>query len=190
MEPDAAAIRASVRDRFAAVARDPATERRFPLGRASALALGYGAADLDALPAASVARFAGVGDPLAPSMGGVAAGEGVLDLGCGSGVDLLRASRVRGVRALGIDMTPGMLAAARSAGARVAAGALEALPVRDGWADLVITNGVLNLCPDKERVLAEAFRALRPGGRLRAADVVLDDGVDRATAARLGAWSD
>lgn len=197
MEPDAAAIRASVRERFGRLARDPASERKFPVGRGSARAMGYPEADLDALPASCVDRFAGVGDPLA--LGPVPRGGRVLDLGSGSGLDALRAARAAGPGGfvLGLDMTPPMAAAAagaaREAGignAAFALGLAGALPLRDASVDLVLSNGVLNLCPDKEAVLAEVRRVLRPGGRLQAADIVLEDGVSPAEVARAGAWSD
>ena len=183
-------IRGQVRSRFEAIARDPASERRFAMGRSSALALGYSAADLDALPAAAVDRFAGVGCPLA--LGPIPKRARVLDLGAGSGVDALLAAR-RGARVTGIDMTPDMLrAAARAAqGAATFVRALaEDLPFGDRSFDAAVSNGVLNLCPDKPRALTELARVLKPGAPLYAADILLEDGVDEGTVKRLGAWSD
>jgi len=183
-------IRAQVRARFGAVARDPRTERRFAMGRPSALALGYAGEELDALPAAAVERFAGVGCPLA--LGPIPEGGRVVDLGVGSGVDALLAAR-RGARVTGIDMTPDMLRAAAGAaqGAAMFVRALaEDLPFRDRSFDAAVSNGVLNLCPDKARALAELARVLKPGAPLYAADILLEEGVDERTVRRLGAWSD
>lgn len=183
-------IRRQVRTRFSAVARDPRAERRFALGRASALALGYAAPDLDALPPEAVERFAGVGCPL--SLGGIPAGARVLDLGAGSGVDALLAAR-RGARVTAVDMTPEMLALASGAArgaVRFVRSLAERLPFPDASFDAALSNGVLNLCPDKPRVLEEIARVLRPGAPFLAADILLEDGVDEATVKRVGAWSD
>jgi len=183
-------IRAQVRARFGAVARDPQSEKRFALGRESALALGYDAQDLDALPALAVDRFAGVGCPLA--LGPIAEGARVLDLGLGSGVDALLAAR-RGALVTGVDMTPEMLRTASDAArgeVRLVKALVERLPFADGSFDAAITNGVLNLCPEKPRALSELARVLRPGAPLYAADILLEEGVDEQTVKRVGAWSD
>ncbi len=183
-------IRAQVRARFGAVARDPKAERRFAMGRPSALALGYAAEELDALPPAAVERFAGVGCPLA--LGPIAARARVLDVGAGSGVDALLAGR-RGARVAAIDMTADMLrVAARAAvdDVRFVRALAEGLPFPEGTFDAALSNGVLNLCPDKPRALAELARVLKPGAPLLAADILLEEGVDEGTVKRLGAWSD
>jgi SAM-dependent methyltransferase len=183
-------IRSQVRARFSAVARDPKAERRFALGRASAVALAYAPEDLDALPPSAVDRFAGVGCPL--SLGGLPEGARVLDLGSGAGVDALLAAR-RGARVTGADMTAEMLrlAAGAAGGAvRFVRSLAERLPFADGSFDAAVSNGVLNLCPDKARVLGELARVLRPEAPLLAADILLEDGVDEATVRRVGAWSD
>lgn len=184
MESD---IRAQVRARFGAIARDPRVERRFAIGRPSALALGYVPKELDALPAGVVDRFAGVGCPLA--LGPIPKGARVLDVGAGSGVDALLAAR-RGARVTGIDMTPEMLRAAPRGEARFVRALAEDLPFADRSFDLALTNGVLNLCPDKPRALVELARVLKPGAPLYAADVLLEEGVSEETKKRLGAWSD
>jgi SAM-dependent methyltransferase len=183
-------IRRQVRARFAAVVRDPGAERRFALGRSSALAVGYDAKELDALPAAAVERFAGVGCPLA--LGPLPRGARVLDLGAGSGVDSLLAAR-RGARVIGVDMTAEMVRLACEAShgdARFARALAEGLPFADRSFDAALSNGVLNLCPDKPRALAELARVLRPGAPLYAADILLEEGIDEATVRRVGKWSD
>lgn len=183
-------IRAQVRARFGAVARDPACERRFRIGRASALALGYDQEELDALPPAAVDRFAGVGCPIA--LGEVPKGGRVLDLGSGSGVDALLAAR-RGARVTGVDMTDGMLRAAAGAArgeASFVRALAESLPFPDASFDAALTNGVLNLCPEKPRALKELARVLKPKAPLYAADILLEEDVDERTKGRLGAWSD
>jgi ubiquinone/menaquinone biosynthesis C-methylase UbiE len=122
----------------------------------------------------------------------------VLDLGCGAGLDSILAARRVGPagRVVGIDFTPQMVekarrnAAAAGTTAEFLVGDAEVLPLPDGCMDVVVSNGVLNLCPDKPRVLAEAFRVLRPGGRIQMADVLLEDGVTAEQVARLGTWSD
>lgn len=143
--------------------------------------LGYDAAELAALPWTCTHRFAGVGNPLLDLV--VPAGAAVLDHACGAGTDLLLAVRRGGAtaRAIGVDLTPGMREAARRAvreaglarQVEIVAGRFDALPLEDASVDLVLSNGVLNLATDKRRVLAEAWRVLRPGGRLRLADVVV-----------------
>jgi arsenite methyltransferase len=197
MEPDTDTIRAQVRDRFAALAADPTSEKRFEIGRASALKLGYDGPLLDSLPPAAVESFAGVGKPLGLAV--LRAGMTVLDLGCGSGVDALIAAQLVGPggRVVGIDMTDEMVAKARRACAarglaniEIRQGMAHRLPLPDESADVVISNGVINLCPEKERVLAELYRVLRPGGRLQVADMSLVEEVDRELLERVGQWTD
>lgn len=212
MIEDREAIEASVAERFAAIALNPADERKFPYGRESALRLGYAAEDLDSLPAAAVEAFAGVGNPF--SLGRPKAGQTVLDLGCGAGTDSILAARwVQAASSpphpltpslpraaghvIGVDMVPEMVARARRSAepagihnVEFVIGKADCLPVPESWADLVITNGVLNLCVDKPRVVAEIRRALRPGGRLQMADILLEPHVTPEEVAGKGAWSD
>jgi arsenite methyltransferase len=161
------------------VARDPQQEFHFETGRALAERLGYPVADLDRLPAEAIESFAGVGyyfDLAAP-----APGERVLDLGSGSGADSFMAALHVGDagRVIGVDMTAEQLEKARRLGpeggfhqVEFREGYIERPPVEEGSVDLVISNGVINLSPDKARVFAEAARRLRPGGRLALADIV------------------
>ncbi len=161
-----------------------AGERKFPVGPDSARRLGYDAAEIDALPPRATESFAGVGNPLA--LGALRAGEVVLDLGCGAGMDcLLAAGRVGPTgRVIGVDTTGPMVEKARAnalaagvGNAEFHLGEADHLPFDDGTVDVVISNGVFNLCSDKPGVLAEVFRVLRAGGRLKMADILLHEEV-------------
>ncbi len=175
-------LRDKVRNTYDQVARDPNRHYHFHRGPDYAHTfLGYDRNELAALPTLSTERFAGVGNPLA--IGPVAPGETVLDHACGAGMDLLLAARRAGSggRAIGIDMTPAMVECTRQAAVQVGLddrvevhqGFYEELPMADASVDVVISNGVLNLAPDKRHVLGEVFRVLKPGGRLYLADVVV-----------------
>jgi SAM-dependent methyltransferase len=196
MERSPDEIRASVKERFSKIARSPESETGFAVGPKSAKALGYPAQEIDALPTSVTESFAGVGNPF--SLGEIEAGQTVLDLGCGAGMDSILAGRKVGPtgRVIGVDMTPEMIAKAkrnlRDVGMTTVEfrlGDVESLPVETGTVDVVISNGVFNLCPEKPRVLAEAFRVLRPGGRLLMADIILEDHVSREKVQLLGSWS-
>jgi SAM-dependent methyltransferase len=197
MSADSPSPADAVRARFDALACDPAAEARFAVGPSSARALGYGYGDLAAFPAAAAA-FAGVGDPLADFL--PAPGSRVLDVGCGAGLDLLRAAAAIGPhgRAVGVDFAPAMVARARAAAlaaglasrVHVVVAAAAALPCANAAFDVVASNGALNLCVDKPAVLRETARVLRAGGELRLCDVLVDPGADAAAVARAGAWSD
>lgn len=190
-------IKAEILARFAKVALSPQDEHKFPVGRDSARRLGYDAEQLDALPRTVTESFAGVGNPLA--LGEVRAGETVLDIGCGAGLDLILAARKVGPtgKVLGVDFAPEMIDKVKRNAALVGLanvefhqGEVDALPLPDGSVDVVISNGVFNLCLDKPKVLSEAFRVLRPGGRIQMADVLLEDGVTPQEVASKGTWSD
>jgi SAM-dependent methyltransferase len=190
-------IRAKVEERFVKVALDPQSPQRHPIGPVSAKRLGYDAAEIDALPPVVTESFAGVGNPLA--LGVIRAGDTVLDIGCGAGVDSILAARRVGPtgRVIGLDMTVAMVEKARAnAGAAGAPnaefghGEADRLPMDDGTVDVAITNGVFNLCLDKPSVLSEVFRVLRPGGRLQMADILLREDVTHEQVGRKGAWSD
>jgi SAM-dependent methyltransferase len=190
-------LRSSIIDRFSAIAKAPDQERRFPVGPESAKRLGYDAAEVAALPRSLTESFCGVGNPFA--MGEPEPGQTVLDLGCGAGFDTLLAARRVGPsgRAIGLDMTPGMIARARHNAARLGMtnvdfwlAEIERVSLSDCSVDLVISNGVLNLCPDKPEVLGEVYRVLKPGGRLQVADILLEPHVTPEEVASKGSWSD
>ncbi|MFQ5956673.1 MAG: methyltransferase domain-containing protein [Candidatus Brocadiales bacterium] len=190
-------IQQMTRARFGRIAKDPSSERKFPVGPESARSLGYNPAEIDALPGSVTESFAGVGCTIA--LGPINKGEMVLDLGSGAGLDTILAARRVGPkgRVIGIDMTPEMVRKAEGnrrqlemENVEFRQGSAEQLPLGDASVDLVLSNGVINLCPDKERVVSEIYRVLRPGGRLYVADITLEDGVDQATVKKLGTWSD
>ena len=193
---DVEALRKAVRDEYAAVASDPSRGFHFHTGRPLAERLGYPDELLEGIPDEAVASMAGTGNPF--SLGPLSEGERVVDTGSGAGVDSLVAARLVGPSGavIGVDMTPEMVAKARSA-ARAARignvdfreGYLEALPVEDGWADVVISNGVLNLVPDKAAALAEMRRVLRRGGRLQLADIVLARPVSDGAKKDVSLWT-
>ena len=179
---DVERLRTRVLATYDRVAREPDGEFHFHQGaRYAAEYLGYDAAELAQLPERCTARFAGVGNPL--RIGPVRRGETVLDHACGGGMDVLLAARRVGRpgRVIGVDKTPAMCEAAAAAARRaglcriveIREGFFEALPVENESVDVVLSNGVVNLAPDKERVLREIHRVLRRGGRLYLADVVV-----------------
>jgi arsenite methyltransferase len=189
-------LRSAIRDEYAEVAACPLKGFHFHTGRFLAARLGYPEERVAALPDAVVESFAGVGNPF--SWGEPAAGETVLDLGSGAGFDILQAAAMVGPtgRAIGVDMTPAMLDKARAnAGllgldnAEFREGYLEALPVADASVDLVVSNGVVNLCPDKATALAEAFRVLKPGGRMHLSDIVVARAVPEDGKADISLWT-
>lgn len=190
-------IASTVKERFAKVAGSPHEKHAFAIGPDSAKTLGYDAAEIDALPVSLTESFAGVGNPLA--LGELRAGDTVLDLGSGAGMDSILAARRVGLtgKVIGVDMTAEMVKKARTNAA--AAGVTNAefhqaeadnLPAADRSVDVVISNGVFNLCLDKPKVLTEAFRVLRPGGRIQMADILLHDNVTPEEVATKGTWSD
>jgi SAM-dependent methyltransferase len=175
---DAEALRDQVKEKYREVADDPHRSFHFHTGRPLAARLGYDSAAVDALPDRAVESFAGVGNPF--SLRTLAVGERVVDVGSGAGFDTFIAAGQVGPtgRVIGVDMTPEMLAKSRETTAmlgfdhvEIREGLAEQLPVEDGWADAVISNGVINLCADKRAVFEEIWRVLHPGGWLQYADI-------------------
>ena len=175
---DAEELREQVKEKYREVADDPHRSFHFHTGRPLAARLGYDQAAVDALPDRAVESFAGVGNPFSLRTLGV--GERVVDVGSGAGFDTFIAAGQVGPDGLviGVDMTAEMLAKSRETTAmlgfdhvEIREGLAEQLPVEDGWADAVISNGVINLCADKRAVFEEIWRALHPGGWLQFADI-------------------
>ena len=189
-------LRQAIRDEYAAVAANPEQGFHFHTGRHLAEILGYQEAWLAGIPESSLASFAGTGNPF--SLGELQAGERVVDIGSGAGFDSLIAARMVGPsgRVVGVDMTPAMLAKARQAQVETNLSNLdfregfgEALPVPEGWADVVISNGVLNLMPDKTTALQEMARVLKPDGRLQLADILVQTAVPEGAKRQVDLWT-
>jgi SAM-dependent methyltransferase len=189
-------LRDEIRRTYTDVSTDQARDYIFPTGRAWARELGYPEPELSRVPDATVKSFAGVANHWA--LGRIQPGAVVLDLGCGAGTDLLIAAQMAGSdgRAIGVDMTPAMLeraaVSAREMGLTnvdVHEALIESLPLDDASVDVVISNGVIDLVPDKDAVFAEIDRALRPGGRLQIADVVVHTEVSADARERIDLWT-
>jgi arsenite methyltransferase len=189
-------LREAIQEEYAEVAATPDKGFHFHTGRPLARILEYADEWLEGIPESSIESFAGTGNPF--SLGEISSGERVVDVGCGAGIDSLIAARKVGPegRVIGVDMTPVMLEKARR-GAEEAGlsnvefreGYAEALPVEDGWADAVISNGVLNLMPDKAAALAEMARVLKPGGRLQIADILVQKPVPEGARRNIDLWT-
>ena len=192
---DAAVLKTEIKKTYASVSEDPDKDFFFPTGRAWAEDLDY-PAELANVPERAAESFAGVANPF--SLGRLEPGERVLDLGCGAGTDSLVAAQMVGPegRVTGIDMTPQMLAKARAAAAELGAGnvefvdgEVERLPFEDAAFDVVISNGVIDLIPDKDAVFGEIFRMLAPGGRLQIADVTIQRPVSEEGRRNIDLWT-
>ena len=195
-QPEETALRREIRSKYSEVATNPDAEFHFINGRPMAERLGYPMDLVDAMPAAAVESFSGVANPF--SAGALSPGQRVLDLGCGAGFDCFIASaQVGGAgQVIGVDMTEPMLEKARLTAMEMGlsnvefrSGYAEELPVEDTSIDVVISNGVINLCPDKRRVFQEMFRVLKPGGRLQIADVVVHKKLEEEARASVDLWT-
>ena len=192
---DVALLKREIKKTYAAVSQEPETDFIFPTGRAWAQDLRY-PPELAAVPEGAVESFAGVANPW--ELGRLAAGERVLDLGCGAGTDSLVAAQMVGAagRVTGIDMTVEMLAKARAAAAEMAVtnvefaeAEAEHLPFPDESFDVLISNGVIDLIPDKDAVFVEIYRVLRPGGRMQVADVTIQNPVSEEGRRNIDLWT-
>ncbi len=192
---DVELLKSEIKKTYARVSEAPQDDFIFPTGRAWAEDLDY-PAELANVPDTAVESFAGVANPF--SLGRLAAGERVLDLGSGAGTDSLVAAQMVGEDGgvTGVDMTPEMLAKARAAAAEMGVahvefveGEAERLPFEAGSFDVVISNGVIDLIPDKEAVFAELFRVLAPGGRMQIADVTIQNPVSEEGRRNIDLWT-
>lgn len=192
---DVEQLRDAIQEEYTAVATHPEQGFHFHTGRPLARLLGYADEWLDGIPERSIAAFAGTGNPF--SMGTLDPDERVVDVGCGAGIDSLIASRMVGAngKVIGVDMTPAMLERARTSAMELGArnvdfrsGYAEALPVEDGWADVVISNGVLNLFPDKLAGLQEMARVLRPTGRIQIGDISVQKALGENSKRNIDLW--
>jgi SAM-dependent methyltransferase len=193
---DVDVLRGEIRKTYTEVSTDHDQEFIFPTGRSWAHELGYPEPELSRVPDASAESFAGVANHWV--LGRVEPGEVVLDLGCGAGADLLIAAQMTGPRgrAIGVDMTTAMLERTRASASEMGLEnielhetLIETLPIADASIDVVISNGVIDLIPDKEAVFDEIDRVLRPGGRLQIADVVIHHEVSEDARKRIDLWT-
>ena len=193
---DVEVLREAIKEEYEVVASQPDKGFHFHTGRRLTRILGYEDAWLDGIPETSIEAFAGTGNPF--SLGGLSKGEKVVDIGAGAGIDSLIAAKFVGGdgEVVGVDMTPAMLArarqSAREAGnenVRFVEGQAEELPVEDEWADVVISNGVLNLVPDKIGAVKEMYRVLKPGGRLQIGDILVESAVPQEAKENVELWT-
>jgi SAM-dependent methyltransferase len=189
-------LRTAIKKEYEAVACEPDRGYHFHTGRRLAAILGYKDTWLRGVPEGSIDSFAGTGNPF--NLGKLEPGERVVDVGCGAGIDSLIASGMVGPegRVVGVDMTEAMLdkatASAKTAGrqnVKFRKGLGEKLPVEDAWADVVISNGVLNLMPDKQAALAEMARVLKPAGRLQIGDILVQKPVSEDAKRQIDLWT-
>lgn len=193
---DLESLRAAIQGEYEQVALEPERGFHFHTGRPLARLLGYPEEWLAGLPETSIESFAGTGNPF--SLGELKPGERVVDMGSGAGIDSLIAAKMVGPigQVIGVDMTPAMLNKARRAAAEAGLtnvefrdGYAEALPVPDGWADVVISNGVLNLMPDKAAALQEMTRVLKPTGRIQIGDILVQKAVPESAKRKIDLWT-
>jgi len=189
-------LRDEISREYTDVADDPDRGYHFNTGLAALAMNGYEQEWLETIPGSVTASFSGMGNPF--SMGMPVEGEYVVDIGSGAGLDSQIAGRAVGPsgHVIGVDMTEAMLAKANSAKADLGLdqlefrqGYAESLPISDGWADLVISNGVVNLAPDKDRLFKEIFRVLRPGGRIQIADITVEKEIPEEAKSHIDLWT-
>ncbi len=189
-------VRCGIKREYAEVASNPAKGFHFHTGRPLARMLGYSDAMLEGIPESASSRLAGTGNPFA--LGALRPGETVVELGCGAGMDTLIASRMVGPsgRVVAIDMTPEMLEQARAAASEAGAtnidfhlGYIEEIPLPDASADVIISNGVINLAPDKQRLFREMHRVLKDDGRLQIGDIVVQTAVPEGAKRNIDLWA-
>ncbi len=192
---DVDGLRQAIQEEYALVAAEPERDFHFHTGRRLAAIVGYDEQWLDGVPEATIASFAGTGNPF--SLGRLMPGEHVVDVGCGAGIDSIIAARMVGPtgNVIGVDMTPAMVekAHASAKGANLdnvefRQGLAESLPVADSWAHVVISNGVLNLFPDKLAGLQEMARVLKPDGRLQIGDILVQKAVPEKGKQDINLW--
>ena len=193
---DPATLREEVKSKYREVAANPHGEFHFHTGRAAAKRLGYDSALVERMPEAAVESFAGVANPF--SLRRLEPGEKVVDAGSGAGFDcFIAAQQVGGSGSVvGVDMLPEMLEKSRASALRMGLanvefreGIIETMPVPERWADVVISNGVINLCADKKQALEEIWRVLKPGGRLQFADIANGKPVPAAALKNIDLWT-
>jgi arsenite methyltransferase len=196
VEIDVEVLKCEIKKTYAKVSQEPAEDFIFPTGRAWALDLGYPPELLARLPEGAAESFAGVANPF--TLGRLERGEAVLDVGSGAGTDSLIAAQMVGAegRVTGVDMTQEMLAKARAAAAEMKAtnvefveGEVESLPFEAESFDVIISNGVIDLVPDKDAVFSEIHRVLRPGGRIQVADVTIQNPVSEEGRRKIDLWT-
>src|SRR5205823_2239065 len=189
-------LRKAIQDEYALVADEPEHGSHFLVGRVLTELLDYQELWLTGIPEPTIASFAGTGNPF--SVGSLYGGERVVDIGCGGGIDSFIAARMVGPQGqvIGIDMTPAMLAKARASAAAAGVTNLEfregfgeALPIDDAWADVVISNGGLNLMTEKDVALREMARVLKPGGRLQIGDILVQKAVPQSAKEDIALWT-
>jgi SAM-dependent methyltransferase len=189
-------LRTAIQEEYEAVALHPERGFHFFTGYHQARIVGYPDEWLVGIPESTIESFAGTGNPF--GLGTLSPGENVVDIGCGSGMDSFIAARMVAPsgQVIGIDMTPAMLDKARHSVEQTGMtnitfreGYAEALPVEDGWADVVISNGVLNLVPDKVATLQEMARILKPAGRLQIADILVQKAVPNSAKRKIDLWT-
>jgi len=193
---DPGTLREQVKEKYREVAMNPRGNFHFHTGRPLAARLGYDESVIASFPESAIEAFAGVANPF--SLRSLLEGERVVDLGSGGGFDCFVASVQVGPKGhvVGVDMTREMLLKARGAAAEMGLshvefreGLMEDLPVGDGWADVVISNGVINLCADKKRIFSEIDRVLRPGGRIQFADIAHGKPVPEEAIRNIDLWT-